>query len=257
MLQGMKEQPPVAVTCSAPEGHTAANQVALAHACAAIDLQVADEFADRWGQVAQVMWIPNGAVAPRGSRVIDIKSKLSVADALGDHSETHAGVQVGEIGWDVIMDNGGTLLTGSLSISQTLSHEVLELLGDPNINRIARSYADGYLYDLELCDWVEGESYDKLLPDGVAVTVSDFVCPAGFDAMAAHSSEFDYLKKLSRPFSMTKGGYMPRTSPKGTDATVYGEHMPAWKREYKRRAMARTHRRAMMREAALIAPIAP
>lgn len=257
MLPGMKEQPAIAVTCSAPEGHDAATQAALAHACAAIDLQVADEFADRWGQVAQVMWIPNGAKAPAGSRVIDIKSKLSTADALGDHSETRAGVQVGEIGWDVIMSNGGTLLHGDLSISQTLSHEVLELLADPTINRIARSYADGYLYDLEVCDWVEQESYAKTLADGTVVTLSDFVCPEGFDAMAAHGSEFDFLRKLSRPFSMTKGGYMPRTSPTGKDATVYGERMPAWKREYKRRAMGRSHRRAMMREAALIAPIAP
>jgi hypothetical protein len=84
-------------------------------------------------------------------------------------------------------------------VSAVLSHEVLEWWYDPACNdwsdRGRSSVAK------ELCDPVEQDWY---LIDGVAV--SNYILPAWFNPLDK-VGPFDYLGKLTKPFSMTKGGY--------------------------------------------------
>jgi hypothetical protein len=109
----------------------------------------------------------------------------------------------GRIFTNPVLDNGGSVLGDkgdpSLSVSAVLSHEVLEWWYDPACNdwsdRGRSSVAK------ELCDPVEQDCY---LIDGVAV--SNYILPAWFNPLDK-VGPFDYLGKLAKPFSMTKGGY--------------------------------------------------
>jgi len=58
---------------------------------------------------------------------------------------------------------------------------------------------------LDTADAVEEEEF---LIDGIAM--SDFVYPSFFEGFRKpNSTQFDYLKKVKRPFQILKGGYMP------------------------------------------------
>jgi hypothetical protein len=81
-------------------------------------------------------------------------------------------------------------------------HELAEMMVDPAINL----WVDGPLgttYAYEMCDAVEEEEFSI---DGI--TMSDFVYPAYFESFRKPNSvQFDYLKKVTKPFQILKGGY--------------------------------------------------
>jgi hypothetical protein len=91
------------------------------------------------------------------------------------------------------------------------------------------------------CDPVESDSYIVNV-GSTPVSVSNFVYPSFFNPQAqACDAPFDYLKKLTAPFTMTKGGYMIyRTGGEGTEQQIFGEEMPEWKKEMK---MSKYYRR--------------
>jgi hypothetical protein len=136
--------------------------------------------------------------------------------------------------WGPIQANGGTLTTGELSLSSVISHEVLEAIGDPYANW----WADGpdYEHALELADPVEGDSYDI-----GGVSVSNFVGPKWF---RKGDGPYDWMGKLSAPFTMTPGGYMiVRTS--STDVRqIFAHDYPEWKKALKEHPASRTARRS-------------
>ncbi|HEY2134434.1 MAG TPA: hypothetical protein VGH49_01015 [Xanthobacteraceae bacterium] len=87
-------------------------------------------------------------------------------------------------------------------VSVTACHELCETLVDPNINLWSVG-PRGVFWAYEVCDAVEEEEF---LVDGVSM--SDFVFPAYFEAFRKpNSTQFDYLKKVTRPFHLLKGGY--------------------------------------------------
>jgi hypothetical protein len=87
-------------------------------------------------------------------------------------------------------------------VSVTACHEVCEMLIDPAINMWADG-PNGTLYAYEMCDACEQETFEI---DGV--TMSDFVYPSYFERFRApHSAQFDYLKRISRPFEILPRGY--------------------------------------------------
>jgi hypothetical protein len=89
-------------------------------------------------------------------------------------------------------------------VSVTACHELCEMLVDPT----ATLWCEGprsSLWAYEVCDPVEEETFNV---DGVAM--SDFVFPAYFDTFRLkrpHSAQYDYVKKVQRPFQLLKGGY--------------------------------------------------
>jgi hypothetical protein len=140
---------------------------------------------------------------PVGSIPMLIVDNPGVANALGYHDVDPQGVPYGRVFVDPVLDNGGTVLgTGgdpSLSVSAVLSHEVLEWWYDPTCG----DWADRGRSSVakELCDPVEQDYY---LIDGVAV--SNYILPAWFNSLDK-VGPFDAMGKLTKPFSMTKGGY--------------------------------------------------
>ncbi len=178
---------------------------------------------------------------PSNAWVVSILDNSTQAGALGYHSEDNDKVDA-FIFVKPVLDNGGVVLRDlnnnqNVSVASVLSHEVCEMFGD----RYANLWADGpqitqgSAYAYELCDPVESDSYDIKLSDGTTlVSVSNFVLPSWFNSEAtSDDAPFDFLKKLNKPFSMTKGGYMI-VMKEGAVNQVFGEEMPAWKVDHKK-----------------------
>jgi hypothetical protein len=154
---------------------------------------------------------------------------------LGFHTEDKGGKLWGVVAAKPELDNGGQPTTGDWSVSSVLSHEVLEMYIDPNINLWANDH-QGKAYAFEVCDPVEAPTYDI---DGVSV--SNFVIPAWFDWQAGPTAQFDQLGLLHAPFSLLKGGYVVFESA-GQAQKKFGAEFPEWRREMKSGPLARTQR---------------
>jgi hypothetical protein len=129
------------------------------------------------------------------------------AGALGYHTETPDGKVWGRVFVNPVVRSKGTMTQGSMSVSAVLSHEVIEAYCDPNVNLwVDRS--DDVMVAYEACDPVENDSYEVTTKSGAKVSVSNFVLPSWFDGQADVNSKFDFMAKLSKPFSMSKGGYL-------------------------------------------------
>lgn len=202
--------------------------------------QIALHVAPAYGMLpVQVTFLANGAPPPKSARLITVMDTLDDAQALGYHTEDGAEHIWGVVGTKAAMDQGAKALTGPYSISSILSHEVIELFGDPRINLWADN-GRGTQVAVELCDPVENDSY---LVDGVAV--SNFVYPAWFDHLAAKGDRFDYMGRLTRPFTMARGGYWVEMKA-GKTSQKFGEDVPEWRRAAKQAGFSRSHRRVLM-----------
>lgn len=200
----------------------------IAKAC---DAQVRRHVAPLWRLVpARVIYSPNGAV-PEGSTPLLIADDADQLGALGYHTETESGQPWGAVFVKTILNNGGTLTEGANSLSAVVSHEVLEIIGDPCVNLWAEG-PKGYQYAYELCDPVEGDAYEVN-----CISVSNFVLPTWFDTNSRPDARFDFMDILRAPYTMTPNGYMIRC--KGDDIQlVFGRKFPEWKKDLKRKARA-------------------
>lgn len=226
----------------------------------AIAHQLAVDVAPIHGITPVIEFVPAGGDKTPGGSPCWILDDPDVAGALGYHSEGPDGVPYIKVFARPILENGGTPMTGPDSVSVTLSHELIEIVGDGPAN-IWADGPDGNDYAYELCDACQADVYEL-----GGVSVSNFLYPAFFDPLAAPWSKFDHLGKITEPFSMRPGGYMiRRTEPGPIDNVfahaaagpkanvtrvadgmfvVYDRAFPEWKRAYKtRKALERSIRR--------------
>lgn len=129
------------------------------------------------------------------------------AGALGYHTQSPGGKVWGRVFVRPVLAGKGTMLSGPLSVSAVLSHEVIEAYCDPNVN-LWTDMGNGKMVCYEACDPVEANSYEVTIKDGTKVSVSNFVLPTWFDPQADPNAKFDWMAVLSRPFQMSRGGYM-------------------------------------------------
>lgn len=169
---------------------------------AALQAQVHRDFAPIWGVDADLAFVPKSSKMPEGSWWLAIFDNSDQAGALGYHDLTSDGLPLGKVFAETDIKNG-------YEWSVTASHELLEMLGDPDINLTAfveTSNTGGRLYAYEVCDACEADS------DGYHIgptLVSDFVTPAWFESFRAPSSaQFDFGEKIPRPFALRPGGYI-------------------------------------------------
>jgi hypothetical protein len=93
----------------------------------ALQAQVHSDFAPIWGIDADLTFVPGGSHPAPGSWWLTILDNSDVAGALGYHDVTNAGLPLGKV-------FAGTDKQYGLSWTVTASHELLEMLGDPEIN---------------------------------------------------------------------------------------------------------------------------
>jgi hypothetical protein len=93
--------------------------------------------------------------------------------------------------------------------SVTASHELLEMLGDPNINLtvfVQNDQSTGILYAYEVCDACESDNFAYQIGN---VLVSDFVFPSWFESFRPMgSTQFDQTKQIQNPLQLLAGGYI-------------------------------------------------
>jgi hypothetical protein len=205
----------------------------LARIASALTRQLCECYAPMWNATGgSVLAVPTLADVPVDWCPLVLLDNADQAGALGYHATTPNGRPYARVFVGTILDNGGDVLSKNLSVSVTMSHEVLEAARDPYANFWADNLDDGRQYALELCDPTEGDAYPI---DGVLV--SNFVGPRWF---SLGPGPYDYMGKLSRPFSMTPGGYLIARTSSGDVHQIFGASYPDWKKASKLHPAART-----------------
>lgn len=205
-----------------------------------------------------IAW-PGVQPVPDDQPVIYMIDQAEPNSGYGDHDEKKGRAPFGRVIVDVCLKNHCTLLEGTFSVSATLSHEVIEMVGDPSVNLWAHD-GHGKLWMYEACDWVENDEGNTIDIGGKKIGVSNFLLPAAFDAKAAEGARLDYLGTLNKPFSMTSGGYGvyehvvlkdEHTVNAARMVAQWGHGYPAWKRAMKSGAGGRTMRKVAQKSGVL------
>jgi hypothetical protein len=168
----------------------------------ALQQQVTNDFRPIWGTDAELKMVPQGTQSPAGTWELVILDDSDQADALGYHDLTPDGLPLGKI-------FAASDLKAGTSWSVTASHELLEMLADPNINLTAfvqNANTSGTHYAYEVCDACEDDSFGYQISN---ILVSDFVYPTWFESFRAQgSTQFDRLNKIQGPLQLLPGGYI-------------------------------------------------
>jgi len=174
-------------------------QAQLAKAVPAMQKQVSNDFCSAWGIDATLQIFGKSQRIPTTAWLLGVFDDADQAGALGYHDLTRAGQPLGKVFARTTINDGGLWTV-------TFSHELLEMLADPNINLCAFDEANKRLYAYEVCDAVEA---DKLGYKIDGVTVSDFVLPGWFEPTHVGKNEkFAWKTKVARPFQLEPGGYI-------------------------------------------------
>jgi hypothetical protein len=167
----------------------------------ALQTQITRDFAPVWGIDGELVFIPHGTRPPPEMWWLGVFDDSDVAGALGYHDLTPEGRPLGKI-------FAATDLHFGHSWTVTMSHELLEMLADPDVNLtvfVQNSASTGRLYAYESCDACEAEQFAYRI-DGTLV--SDFVHPSWFQAYAHKGTRFDHAGKIKAPLELLPGGYI-------------------------------------------------
>ncbi len=184
---------PTSVTVAIVDERAAPVGPPVATVAAALQQQLDRDFAPTWGISAQLVVVPARTAPPLGAWWLVLLDQSDGSD-LGYHFVTSEGAPLGKVfcGW-----------LGA-SWSATASHELLEMLGNPFVNRVVYDPQAGCPVGVEVCDPCELDTY---LLGGVPV--SDFVTPAWF-GMIAPAPPYDRLRLIGAPFALRPGGSLFR-----------------------------------------------
>jgi hypothetical protein len=191
----------------------------------AINRQITEDFSPYWHMHASLRLEGRSMAKPSTTRLPDMRGDAVLYlwdgddgdDALGYHETTHRGIPYGFV---------FTRLAEELkeNWTVTLSHEALELLGDPEVNLLVQGAhpnrpSQAVFHWFEMCDAVQAETYSI---DGIEV--SNFVLPLYFTGYNETGSRNDYLgnlhgekKKPLRSFGINPGGYIGFYNPASGD----------------------------------------
>ena len=193
----------------------------LQHAIRAVNRQIAEDFNPYWGFGAQLRLEGKTgrgradikSADMRGDAILYLREQANVSDADGYHDRHFSGIPYGFVFLEL-----SRKLKEDWTV--TLSHEALELVGDPEANLLVQgphpSARRKVFHWFEMCDAVQDETYRV---DGVRV--SNFVLPLYFTSSHERGGRNDFLgtitkRKTLRSFSVNPGGYIgffdPETS---------------------------------------------
>jgi hypothetical protein len=165
--------------------------------------QVINDFGPAWGISAHVVFVPKGKKPAAGTWQLVILDDSDQAGALGYHDLTKEGLPLGKV-------FARTDLVNKLSWSVTISHELLEMLGDPDINLTAfdqSSNTAGMLYAYEACDACEADEYGyqidgiqalDILPGGY-IGVFDVTRGSGWQQKTNQNDKLAILRARRQP----------------------------------------------------------
>jgi hypothetical protein len=181
----------------------------------ALNVQVDRDFRKHWDTSAKIRYRreQNIDLQPERDAVIYLQKEAdSQEDVFGYHSLHDRGIPFGVVFTDVSTALGEPWST-------TLSHEVLELIMDPEINLFAVGphpvhHKRTVMHWYEMCDAVQTEVYEIQ-----GVLVSNFVLPLYFTpGEESFSKSNNFLGSPLSSFSVRPGGYIGYYDP------LVGEH---------------------------------
>jgi len=186
----------------------------LHEAIRAINRQIEADFEPYWSLGAKLRLEGKSTVKPtkqtladmRGDAVLYLWDELDVDDALGYHDQNNRGIPYGFVFTELARQ-----LKEKWTV--TLSHEALEMIGDPEVNLLVVGPHPGdrrvnVFHWYEMCDAVQAETYEI---DGVEV--SNFVLPLYFTGGDERGGRNDFLGKSYDgvtlcSFGVNPGGYV-------------------------------------------------
>jgi len=173
---------------------------------AALNVQVMRDLPQFWNVRATVMYLPDPKKVPAGVWPVNLVPKLPPGEG-GVHLDKH------NQPYSLVIAN-----PGSDEWTIDASHETLEMLVDPNGNRLqsSRSIAitpDGAIEDsagefnylVEACDPCEADGYAYSI-QGVAV--SDFITPHFYDPVTTPGTRYSFTGAVKAPRQILPGGYI-------------------------------------------------
>ncbi|MSR63590.1 MAG: hypothetical protein EXS08_14225 [Planctomycetes bacterium] len=203
----------------------------------AINRQIAEDFEPYWSLGARLRLEGKSGTQPttqtlpdmRGDAVLYLWDGADVENAIGYHTANNDGVPFGFVFTDIAASLGEPW-------SVTLSHEALELIGDPETNLLAMGPHPAepgriVFHWFEMCDAVQTETYAI---DGV--DVSNFVLPLYFTTSNEVGSRNDFLGRIHggktlSSFGINPGGYVGFWDPELNDwATFANKNKAALRR---------------------------
>lgn len=198
----------------------------------AINRQIAEDYFSYWSIGATLRLEGRSNNRPdtktlsdmRGDAVIYIWDSKDKDGAEGYHERNDKGIPYGVVYLQISKE-----LKEDWSI--TLSHEALELVGDPEVNLLVQGphpdpdIKHDVFYWYEMCDAVQNEWYEI---DGVKV--SNFVLPLYFTGSDEYAGRNDFLGTINKSgnallsFGINPGGYVGFFNPKtGKHVTYYAK----------------------------------
>jgi len=186
--------------------------VEIRFAVRAIASQVRTDLAPLWGLAEPRIVLaesfpddPRGAVAPQGIGGRHADPVVFVVDSdesvdLGAHRATSRGTP-----WGIVDIGESRLDSFDTDWTVTLSHEILEIIVNPYMNRFSVGPAnedDPFpLYPVEVCDPGDG------FYSGDGVEVSNFVTPAWFGGIGEGAFPVDFTGQCKGPWDITHNGF--------------------------------------------------
>ncbi len=224
-----------------------------------INRQIKEDFEPYWGFGGQLRLEGRSGKQPssdspvdmRGDAIIYVWDTLDVATAVGEHKKYYSGIPYGFVFTKICKD-----LNENWSV--TLSHEALELIGDPQLNLFAMGphphpaeNKRPVFHCFEMCDAVQAEEYE--IDD---IEVSNFVLPLYFtydteknaDELGSRNdflgTKNDLTGQTVTSFGVNPGGYVVIWDP---EQKIWYTHTADEKAEIRReiKAQAEQARRAM------------
>lgn len=191
----------------------------LQAAIRAVNRQIHDDFAPYWSVQAtlrlegRATTQPDRAGVPelRGDAVLYLWDKVDLPGAEGYHQANARGIP-----FAFVFTELSKQLAENWTV--TLSHEALELIGDPQVNLLVAGPHPGedrtVYHWYELCDAVQDETYEI---DGIKV--SNFLLPLYYTRDAEVGGRNDFLGrahggKTLASFGINPGGYIGFYDPK-------------------------------------------
>jgi hypothetical protein len=228
----------------------------LQRAIRAINRQITEDFVPYWSMGATLRLEGRSAAQPdsaqtadmRGDAVIYLWDKADVDGAIGYHFQNNRGIPFGFVFTSIAEEVGEDW-------SVTLSHEALELIGDPETNLLVigphpdPNQSREVFFWFEMCDAVQAESYEI-----EGIKVSNFLLPLYFtgtretDEVGARNDFLGraYKGQTLRSFSINPGGYIGFFDPESGQNDTYSlRGDEAAKARYEAKLKAKEARRAV------------
>lgn len=165
---------------------------------AACNKQLAVDFGPVYGLKAECHFSAKDTPLSAYDWQLIVVDNADVAGALGYHETTKNGTPIGYCFAETTRKNGGNWTV-------TFSHELLELVADPEINACMLDESGQKLYATEVCDACEDDSLSYVI-DGVHV--SDFVLPGFWLSSVKPHADLSFTGAVKKPLQILPGGYL-------------------------------------------------